>query len=104
MSETISNVSSTKQAKWIRGVYMALFVVCGALAITIAMCIAVYQFLATVMTGTRNENLLKLNQGLSKYCYQLLLYLTYNTDNKPYPFNAWPDNGNAEKVVVSDSA
>ena len=29
--------------------------------------------------------------SLARYVYQCLLFVTYNTDSKPFPFGEWPD-------------
>jgi hypothetical protein len=38
-----------------------------------------------------NENLKKLGETISTWSYQAFLFLTYNTDEKPFPFSDWPD-------------
>ena len=34
--------------------------------------------------------LVKLGQSLSTYIYQILTFLTFNSNEHPYPFGAWP--------------
>ncbi|MGH8512285.1 MAG: DUF4389 domain-containing protein [Gammaproteobacteria bacterium] len=37
-----------------------------------------------------NPRLVDFGQRLSTYIYQLLVYVTFKSDDKPYPFSDWP--------------
>jgi hypothetical protein len=50
----------------------------------------VFQFLFNLFTGKSNPRLLELGQSLATYIYQIIQFLTYNSDYHPYPFNSWP--------------
>jgi hypothetical protein len=52
--------------------------------------VVVFQFLSQLLTRRTNQRLLKLGQSLSTYSYQILVFLTYNSEYRPYPFGAWP--------------
>lgn len=75
---------------WLRGLYMLLFLICNSVAKVILYAVIAFQFLLTLLTGNTNERLLKLGQSLSTYIYQILAFLTFNSDQHPYPFGAWP--------------
>jgi hypothetical protein len=75
---------------WIRGAYMLLFgllLVAGRLIISL---VVVVQFLFVLFTGSDNDNLRNLGQGLGKWVYQTLIFLTFNSEKKPFPFDEWP--------------
>jgi len=38
-----------------------------------------------------NERLLDFSSDLSVYIYQILQFLTFNSEAKPYPFAVWPN-------------
>lgn len=76
---------------WLRGLYMLLFVVIYNVAEAVAMLLALFQFGHTVITGTTNGRLLTFGRHLSRYIYDILRYLTYASDRRPYPFSPWPD-------------
>ena len=61
-----------------------------SLAEVVLTAVVVFQLLLVLFTGKKNERLLKLGQSLSTYIYQVLKYLTFNSDYKSYPFGAWP--------------
>jgi len=81
---------------WLRGLYILLFLVLYSIAKVVIFAIILFQFLLTVFTGKTNERLVKLGQSLSTYSYQILTFLTFNTNYHPYPFGAWPSGAPKE--------
>lgn len=82
-------------AQWLRILYMVIFaVVSWALGIVLTVLI-VLQALFSLVTGKDNENLRQLGGSLSKYYYQILLFLTYKSEEKPFPFAPFPDTPGA---------
>jgi hypothetical protein len=79
-----------QQSTWIRGLYMLLFAVFYSLAEIVLIAVVVFQFLLKLFTGETNPRLLKLGQSLATYIYQIIEFLTFNSDYQPYPFGAWP--------------
>ena len=84
---------------WTRVLYMVLFVVLYSLAEIVLTAVIVFQLLLVLFTASKNARLLKLGQSLSTYIYQVLSYLSFNSDYKPYPLGAWP---NGEPKVGHD--
>lgn len=80
----------TAKSTWLHGFFILLFAVIYSLAKILVVAVVVFQFLATLITGKRNERLLEFGQSLSTFMYQILCYLTFNSDEKPYPFGEWP--------------
>ena len=94
MSDDIKK--NIKEAKtWNRGLYMILFLVFYSVAKVIVFTIIAFQFILSLLTGKTNEKLVVLGQSLSTYLYQILLFLTFNSEDHPYPFSDWP---NAELI------
>jgi len=75
---------------WIRGAYMLLFGLLLVAARLIISIVVVVQFLFVLFTGSDNDNLRNLGQGLGKWVYQTLMFLTFNNQEKPFPFDEWP--------------
>jgi len=75
---------------WLRGLYMLLFALLYTVAEIVITAVVVFQFILALFTGNSNERLLKLGQSLSTYVYQILQFLTFNSNYYPYPFGAWP--------------
>ncbi len=76
---------------WSRVLYMILFAIAYNLAEFIMFFVVVAQFFATLITGVVNEPLLRFGNNLSIYIYQILRYLTFNTELRPFPFEPWPN-------------
>ena len=76
---------------WVRGIYILLFAFFLVVARVVTGAVVVIQFLFTVFTGKTNTNLKNFGAMLSHYVYQCLLFVTYNSDDKPFPFDDWPD-------------
>lgn len=75
---------------WIRGLFMLLFALIYSLAEVVVLAVAVFQFGTVLLTGRPNERLLEFGSNLSTYMYEIVLFFTYNTEQKPFPFDAWP--------------
>jgi len=89
MDEDIKhNLKSHKT--WMRGLYIIIFSVFYAIAEIVLFATVLFQFLLTLFTANTNLRLLTLGQSLSAYIYQICLYITFNSDQLPYPFGAWP--------------
>lgn len=96
-------------ATWLRGLYMLLFMVAYWVAEFIVAVVVFFQFLSVLITSTKNDKLLSLGQSLSTYIYQIMAYLTFNSEARPYPIGDWPigtpsENIAAEAVVAEAPA
>ena len=89
MDKQTSNLTNIDH--WIRLIYMAILALLFAVARVVIWIVAALQFLTILFTGEGNRNLRNLGQGVSKWCYQAILYLTFNSDQKPFPFDDWPE-------------
>ncbi len=76
---------------WIRLLYMIVFGLLSVLARMVVWVVAVLQFVLVLVTGSDNTNLRDLGQGASKWIYQAFLFVTFNSDEKPFPFSDWPE-------------
>jgi hypothetical protein len=75
---------------WIRGFYMLLFAVIYSIAKIVLGAIVLFQFGFVLLTTQRNLPLLNFGASLSRFLYEMLLFLTFNTERKPFPFADWP--------------
>jgi hypothetical protein len=75
---------------WQRLLYIILFVAIYSVAEIVLVAVVAVQFGFILITGTRNQNLLDFGAALSRFLYEVLLYFTFKSDCKPFPFDAWP--------------
>jgi hypothetical protein len=81
----------TAKDTWIRGLYMLLFTVIYSVTEFVLGLIVIFQFIHVLFTRDTNERLLDFSSDLSVYIYQILQFLTFNSNAKPYPFAVWPN-------------
>jgi hypothetical protein len=89
MNQTLKQNLLTKN-KWIRFLFMVLFLAIMLIAKFIIWCVVAFQFIAVLFTNNTNQKLLEFSKSLNYYFYQILKFLTYSTEVKPYPFSSWP--------------
>ncbi|MDA8903763.1 DUF4389 domain-containing protein [Porticoccaceae bacterium] len=92
---TLSNSNT-----WVRLAYMFVFTLLLMAARLVITLVVIVQFLLVLVTGSDNENLRNLGQGLGKWVYQTVMFLTFNTDSKPFPFDEWPEVDPSEGYSV----
>lgn len=81
------------QEKWMRLMFMVLFSIIFFIAtwcMFIVGAIAVIQFVFALLVGKPNKQLLSFSDSFSQYVYQIVKFLTYVTEEKPFPFASWP--------------
>lgn len=81
---------------WLRGLFMLLFAVLYTIAEFVVTAVVLLQFLIVLVTGERNERLTGLGERLSLYVYDVLRFLTYNSEQRPFPFSDLRDRGPRE--------
>jgi hypothetical protein len=90
MTDGKENIKKT--STWIRFAYMVLF---GAILIPLGRFVLAFivvgQFLMVLVKGRDNANLRKLGNASGHWIYQGILFLTFNSEAKPFPFDEWPD-------------
>lgn len=87
---------------WLRGLYIIIFAVFYSIAEIVLFAVVLFQFLLSLFTAQTNQRLLKLGQSLSTYIYQIVMYITFNSDQQPYPFGAWPKGPPAAKKAEAE--
>ncbi len=78
------------KSTWLRGLYMLLFILFISVAKVVILAVIIFQFLSDLIARKTNQRLLKFGQSLSTYSYQVLVFLTFNSEYRPFPFGAWP--------------
>ncbi len=75
---------------WKRLLYMLLFVVIWGVAEVVLTLTVLFQFGHVLITGGAQARALRFGQSLSTFFYQILLFLTFNSERQPWPFAPWP--------------
>ncbi|MDQ6955855.1 MAG: DUF4389 domain-containing protein [Mariprofundaceae bacterium] len=90
---------------WKRLLFMIFFSILYSAAEVVLAVVVLYQFLSLLITGNKNEKVLSFGAQISTYAYQVFSYLTFNTEDKPFPMSDWPsDKALSEKVAKKTAA
>jgi hypothetical protein len=85
-----SNAPGNKRNIWIRGLFMLLmgfaFQVCG----TVLCVVTVIQFVLTLLSDAPNIRLVSFGRSMGSYLRQIVNFLTFATEEVPFPFSEWP--------------
>jgi len=88
-SDLERNVKS--RSTWMRLLFMAIYAVLISLASMVGSVVVVLGFLWVLFTGEVNQQLRQAGQGIAAYLYEIVRFLTYNQDERPFPFGSdWP--------------
>ena len=81
---------------WLRGLFILIFGVILYLAVILVWLVVVFQFVTKLLTGDLNRQVADFNGGLLRYISLILGYITFQSDDKPFPFSPWPEQAAAE--------
>lgn len=86
-----------EKSTWMRLLFMFVMGVAGSIALTITGAVVLLNFFYVLFTGKTHSKLTEFGQALAKYLYQIVRFLTYNTETRPFPVDAeWPTSEQEE--------
>jgi len=100
-----TRLNLTASDTWTRGIFMLFFMIVYSLAIGIWYLIVLFQFVHTLFVGKPRDAVLDFCESLSAYIYEILLYVSFSSQDRPFPFGPWPgdqDNYVEEQPGASD--
>jgi hypothetical protein len=81
------------RSTWLRLLFMLAYYVIGTVATAVLSVVVILGFLWVLFTGEKNGQLQQAGQAIAAYLYEIIRYLTFNTEDKPFPFgNDWPSS------------
>lgn len=92
---------------WLRGLFIVIMGVIFYVAFGwLIWLLVLFQFLFKLITGEVNAQALKFSPQVTNYANQILQYVTYQSDEKPWPLTLIPKSpaaGSARGVSVEQS-
>lgn len=85
----MNQVANTKHG-WERVLFVALFWVIFYVSQIVIAAVVVGQCLFMLIGGKPNDHLTQLGDKLSQYINEILRFMTFNSDQKPFPFSDFP--------------
>lgn len=89
------NLKSDSQ--WLRLLFMVLFGVAYQVAELVVLFTVIIQVLFALITGEPSKKLVQFVGGVNQFIFQILQFVTYKTNDKPFPFQDWPEPSANEK-------
>ena len=78
------------RSTWVRLFFFAFLY---GLSRLVTAAVVVIQFFHVLFTGDTNEQLRTFGHSLAVYSFEVIDYLTFNSDTKPFPLEAaWPED------------
>lgn len=74
-----------------RILYTILYLVIGRFIAMVLLVITLTQAIYIWMEGTPNGEILKFSKAMAEYSKQLMEYVSFNTNVRPWPIGEWPD-------------
>ncbi len=85
---------------WTRGLFILVYGVILYFLFGLIWLMVIFQFVMKLITSELNNQLLDFSDSLTKYVSQILLYITFKSEERPFPFNPWPGSN---ETISSDS-
>ena len=101
---TINKDEVLKSSKWLRLFFMVIYVaIVNAIVLPLIIFIVVIQFLFHLFAGRHSAQLEKVSDWLINFLGECLIYLTYKTEQRPFPFNSEVEVSSEENIVEVDN-
>ena len=81
---------------WLRGLFILVFGVIFYVLYGVIWLLVIFQFVTKVLTGALNQQLSDFSISLTRFAFQILRYITFQSEVRPFPFSSWPTGENGE--------
>lgn len=78
------------QDTWLRLLFIVIYSAVLWVASIVLAFVVILQFLSVLLTRSTQSNLLTFGSSLAEFVRQIVAYMTFNTEYKPFPFGDWP--------------
>jgi phosphatidylserine synthase len=89
MTDT-SMTSHDKRGLWVRGLLMILMAIAFHISGMLLAVGAIVQFVLALVSDGPNARLIGFGQSLGRYLGQIADFVSFATEEVPFPFTAWP--------------
>lgn len=81
----------TSRGTWMRFLFMVICAVLMSITGVVGTVVVWLGFLWVLFTGEPNRQLQSVGRSIATYVHQIIAYLTFNSDEKPFPLGGeWP--------------
>lgn len=101
MSDNFKNDvrNAIDKSKFLHCLSVVLFLAIGYIGIWVLMVVIIFQLFWYAIFSKGNPSLTQFGNSMATYAYDVIRFLTNNSEDKPFPFKPWPtsDNNNTYK-------
>jgi len=76
---------------WLRGFFILVFGVIFYFLYILIWLLVIFQFVTKVLTGELNSYLEQFSTKMTSYAMQILNYITYQSEERPFPFSPFQE-------------
>ncbi|MGI9401049.1 MAG: DUF4389 domain-containing protein [Rhizobiaceae bacterium] len=87
----------TRPSIWMRLRTMIVLAIAFYIAEFVIFAVVIFQFFVTLFTRKPNEHFTRFGRNMARYLQQVTAYLTFASEEKPFPFSPWPDKPHEEE-------
>lgn len=87
---TETSTAAEKRSLWVRVLLMLLMGLALHIAVTILGAVALVQLLFAAVSDGPNQRLQRFGRGLGFYLRQITDFVTFASEDLPFPFSDWP--------------
>ena len=94
ITDTVNKPAADRNL-WLRLLFSLFYFVIGFYVVKVIMAvIVIMQFIFELLQGDINRRLCRIGSQLARYEAQIVLFLSHNSQVRPYPFAEWPHADN----------
>ena len=85
-------VNAKNTDTWLKGFFILIFGVIFYFLYGLIWLLIIFQFATKVITGGLNSNLEQFSTKMTYYAMQILNYITFQSEERPFPFSPFSEN------------
>ena len=90
-----TTVAAPPRKLWLRALIMLLMAVAFQLTAWVLVCVALLQLVLLLATDAANDRLRGFGADLGRYLAQIADFVSFGTEQAPFPFSDWPSGAAA---------
>lgn len=83
-------LTSERKELFFRFLFMLAFWFLGYIAFSLSILLGAVQLVVILIKGSKNDELATFSRNLIQYVWQCLAYITFATEEKPFPLGSFP--------------
>ena len=88
-----TDIAVNKRKIWVRGLFMLLMILLFQVTGTVVFIVMIIQFVMHLINNEANTRLVAFGSSLALYLQQVADFLTFTSEEVPFPFKDWPEQG-----------